>query len=91
MDFTINGQKYEATEGCCVILPPNVFHKIEGVADETHQPHVHFDFVELKDSAEIPILVQNKTSFTEKEKSYFRENFFEKNNIQILLAYFLFK
>lgn len=83
MNFTIKGQKYEATEGCCIILPPNVFHKIEGVAEETHQPHVHFDFVELENSEEIPVLVQNKKTFTAVEKNYFRENFFIKNNVDI--------
>lgn len=83
MKFTINGKEHIASEGYCVIIPPNVHHIIEGMDDDTYQPHIHFDFVEKEDSYEIPILVQMQNNFTEKEKSYFRENFFAKNNIDI--------
>ena len=83
MKFTFEGIEYYAEEGSCIIIPPNVHHKIEGVLDDTWQPHVHFDFLELPNSSEVPILLQLPKKETDLEKEYFRENFFSKNNIII--------
>lgn len=83
LKFTIDKKEYFADEGSCVIIPPNLFHKIEGAAEETFQPHVHFDFVELPDSKELPILVHKQEKFNKKELSYFRPNFFKENDIFI--------
>ena len=83
MKFTFDDKVYYADEGCCVIIPPNVYHKIEGVIDDTWQPHVHFDFIELPDSKDVPILLQILDNPTEKELSFFRKNFFQENNINI--------
>lgn len=83
MKFTFEGKEYYAEEGSCIIIPPNVHHKIEGVLDDTWQPHVHFDFVELPDSKDVPILLQLSKNSNDIENSYFRENFFKKNNINI--------
>lgn len=83
MKFTFENKSYIADEGCCVIIPPNVKHKIEGLQDETYQPHVHLDFIERPDSEELPIPTHLLRSLTEKEKSYFRPNFFKENNINI--------
>lgn len=81
--FTFEGVEYDADEGSCIIIPPNTYHKIEGVMDDTWQPHIHFDFVELSDSKDVPILIQPPKNENDIEKSYFRENFFKKNNINI--------
>lgn len=83
MKFTIDKKIYIADEGSCVILPPNKLHKIEGLVDETFQPHVHFDFFELEDSKEVPILTSLISNMTEDEKKYFRRNFFQENCIHI--------
>lgn len=83
LKFTIEDKEYFASEGSCVILPPNVYHKIEGVDNETYQPHIHLDFIEQENSAEVPILLQMQKYFSDEEKLYFRENFLKKNNIDI--------
>lgn len=83
LKFTIEGKSYIVEEGSCVILPPNVLHKIEGLDNDTFQPHVHFDFIERDDSEELPILLSINKNMSKKEKNYFRPNFFKENNINL--------
>ena len=66
MKFTFQNETYIADEGCCIIIPPNVYHKIEGVEDNTWQPHIHFDFIELPDSKKVPILLSMTSNLEEK-------------------------
>ena len=80
MKFTFDKKVYIAEEGCCVIIPPNIYHKIEGMEDDTWQPHVHFDFIELPDSNKIPILLSLNENI---DKNLFRPNFFKENGIEI--------
>ena len=83
MKFTFKEQVYIADEGSCVIIPPNTYHKIEGVQDDTWQPHVHFDFFELPNSKNVPILLQLPKKKGDIDPTLFRKNFFEENNIYI--------
>ena len=80
MKFTFEDKVYIADEGYCIIIPPNIHHIIEGVEDDTWQPHIHFDFIELLDSKKVPILL----SLTDKiDAKCFRPNFFKENGIEI--------
>ena len=83
MKFTFKNQEYIAYEGNCVIIPPNTYHKIEGVEDDTWQPHVHFDFFELPNSKNVPILLQLPKKKSDIDPTLFRSNFFEENEINI--------
>ena len=81
--LTINRKVFYVSEGSCIILPPNVYHKIEGVDDSTWQPHVHFDFVELPDSSEVPVSFKTLNNMEENEKKYMRKNFFQEHKIHV--------
>lgn len=83
MKFTFEGIEYYADEGSVILIPPNIYHKIEGLVDDTWQPHVHFDFWETPNSNDVPILLQIPTNINDIDQTYFRENFFKKNNINI--------
>ena len=80
MKLTFDNEVYIADEGSCIIIPPKVHHKIESLENDTWQPHIHFDFFELPDSKKTPILLSLDDEIDPK---YFRENFFEENNINI--------
>lgn len=83
LKLTIDKKIYYVNEGSCIILPPNVQHKIEGIDDSTWQPHVHFDFYELPDSDEVPVSFKTLNNMEEKEKKYMRKNFFLEHKIHI--------
>lgn len=83
LKFTIENKVYIVEEGSCVILPPNVYHKIEWYKEDAWQPHVHFDFIETKKSDDIPISNKLKKKMSEGELKYFTDNFFKTNNVKI--------
>lgn len=83
MKITINGNEYIVKENDLVIIPPDTPHTIEWNGENCHQPHVHFDFYHLSDSEEVGVSMLKKEDMNEKERKFFRPNFFLENNIEI--------
>ena len=83
LKFIIDGKEYIAKENDLVVLHPKVQHYIGWNGENCSQPHVHFDFVELENSKDITVSTICEDLMNEYEKSLFRENFYQKNNIDI--------
>jgi len=83
MKLTIKNKVHIAEEGSCIVIPPDMPHILEGCDTDIWQPHVHFDFYEEKNSREVPVSTKLRSQMTDTELTYFRENFFQKHNIQI--------
>lgn len=83
MKFTIDGVEYLAEQNDCVVLRPNILHKIEWGGENCDQPHVHFDFYVKDDSEEVRVSLFRKDEMTQKEQTWFRDDFFAQNNIDI--------
>ena len=83
MKITIEDKVYLVEKNDCVILRPNVFHKIEWGGEDCEQPHVHFDFLELPDSKDVTVSMVRKDQMTPRQLEYFRKDFFAENNINI--------
>ncbi len=83
MKFTIDKKVYIVQDGTCVIIPPDVPHKIEWYETDAWQPHVHFDFYEEENSKDVPVSTKQKSQMSETELTFFREDFFKKHNINI--------
>ncbi|MDD3106260.1 MAG: AraC family transcriptional regulator [Bacilli bacterium] len=83
MKITIEDQVYYAKKNDCILLRPNVYHKIEWSGVDCDQPHVHFDFYYQDDSKEVQISMLRKEHMNQKELTLFREDFYKSNQIDI--------
>ncbi len=83
MSIEIEGKRYIVKEGDMILIPPNVHHRITWHKTDCCQPHVHFDFEKDEFSKVIPISFKRKEDMTETEISYFRENFLNKNGLNL--------
>ena len=83
LKLNIEGVEYIAKENDLVVLRPNVHHHISWNNENCSQPHVHFDFVELRDSKVISVSKTTKDQMSDFELKLFREDFFEANNIDM--------
>lgn len=83
MKVTINDKVYIVKENDCVILRPNILHKIEWHEEDCEQPHVHFDFFQLSDSEKIHISMKRSEHMTIKEKTFFRSDYFKENHMDL--------
>ncbi|MBN2503824.1 MAG: AraC family transcriptional regulator [Bacilli bacterium] len=83
MKFTIDNEVYIAEENDCVFLRPDVLHKIEWAGEDCEQPHVHFDFFVEENSDEVRVSLFRKDEMTPKERTWFREDFFKANKIDL--------
>ncbi len=83
LKFTIDGKVYIARQNDIVLLRPNVPHIIEYNGEPCSQPHVHFDFYERDDSEKVTVSRIQKNQMTEEELSYFREDFYKANSINM--------
>jgi AraC-like DNA-binding protein len=83
MKITIEDKVYYAKKNDCILLRPNVYHKIEWDGVDCEQPHVHFDFYYQENSPEVQVSMIKKDQMSEKELGYFREDFYKKHNLNI--------
>lgn len=83
LKFTIEGNTYIAKQNDCVILRPNIHHIIEWNGETCSQPHVHFDFYNHTDKEMVKVSKIRKTQMNKEELTWFREDFFKKNNIDM--------
>ncbi len=83
MKITIKDNVYIVKENDCVILRPNVYHKIEWHEEDCEQPHVHFDFFQHPDNELVQISMKQREHMSSKEISYFRSDYFKENNIDL--------
>lgn len=83
MKITIGDTVYHAKKDDCIILRPYVYHKIEWGGEDCSQPHVHFDFFEQPDSADVTVSMLQTHQMTPKQHTYFRKNYFKENNLEI--------
>lgn len=83
MSIEIEGSQYIAKEGDMILIPPDVHHRITWYKTDCCQPHVHFDFEKDEFSKNIPISFKRKEDMNETEISYFREDFFKKNGLNL--------
>jgi len=83
MKVTIEDKVYFVEKNDCIILPPNVFHRIEWSGEDCEQPHVHFDFFVKEDSNDVSVSMIRRDQMTPHQLTFFRENYFAENNIVI--------
>ena len=83
LKFTIEGKVYIAKQNDLVLLRPGVHHIIEYNGEPCSQPHVHFDFYERDDSSLVTVSRVERSQMTKEELSYFREDFYKTNNINM--------
>jgi AraC-like DNA-binding protein/quercetin dioxygenase-like cupin family protein len=83
MKITIEDKVYFVEKNDCVILRPNVYHKIEWAGEDCEQPHVHFDFFSQNDSEDVSVSMVRRDQMTPRQLTFFREDYFTKNDITI--------
>ena len=83
LKIKIEDTEYIARENDLVILRPNVYHHISWNNENCIQPHIHFDFVELRDSSGISVSMITREQMTNYELTLFREDFYKANDIEI--------
>lgn len=83
MQITVNGKTYIARENDIFILRPGMHHILEWNGENCNQPHVHFDFKKLADSEKVGISFIRRDQMTPEQLSFYREDFFKANNIDI--------
>jgi len=83
MKVTIDGKPYYPKKNDCILLRPDVHHVIEWSGEDCEQPHVHFDFEWREDASEVGVSMLRKQDMSEKEKGYFRPDFYEEKGIDI--------
>lgn len=83
LKFTINNKVYIARQNDVVLLRPNEHHIIEYNGEICSQPHIHFDFYERDDSSKVTVSKITKNQMTKEELTYFREDFYKANNINM--------
>ena len=83
LKFVIEGKTYIAKQNDLVALRPNVHHIIEWNNENCYQPHVHFDFNKKEDSSKVKVSKIRKSLMTEEELTYFREDFYKANGIDM--------
>ena len=83
LKITIEGEEYIARENDLVVLRPNVHHHISWNNENCIQPHIHFDFVELRDSMAISVSLSTREHMSNYELTLFREDFYKANDIDI--------
>ncbi|MFP4177512.1 MAG: AraC family transcriptional regulator [Acholeplasmataceae bacterium] len=83
MRITIADRTYTVSENDCILLRPDVYHRIEWAGEDCEQPHVHFDFFYRDDSPEVTVSMKLKEHMTERELSYFREDYYAANGLDI--------
>lgn len=83
MRITANGKTHIARENDVFILRPGVHHILEWNGEDCNQPHVHFDFVKLPDSEKVSISFVRRDEMTPEQLSFYREDFFAANGIDL--------
>ena len=83
MKITIEGESYIVKEDDCILLRPNIHHKIEWNGEDCLQPHVHFDFSYTSQSKITPVSMITKDRMNEKELSLIQKDWFKENSIAI--------
>lgn len=89
MKFTFDDEVYYAEQNDCVVLRPDIHHKIEWGGIDCEQPHVHFDFEYQNDSEEVLVSLFRKDQMTPKERTYFRKDFLKENKIDLPYVFHL--
>jgi AraC-like DNA-binding protein len=83
MKVTIEDKVYYPEKNDCILLRPNVYHKIEWSGEDCDQPHVHFDLYAQSDSPEVSVSMLLRDQMNAKQISFFRKDYFLENDIAI--------
>ena len=89
MRITIEDVEHIVKEGDVVLLRPHVPHKIEWNGEDCKQPHVHFDFIERGDSNNVGVSLKTSAQMSREDIARFRDDYLEKNNIEIPFVFHL--
>lgn len=87
MKVTINHQVYHVKENDVIFLRPHDHSIFEWDGVDCKQPHVHFDFYKDDKSQNIPISLKREEQMSSLEKTYFREDFYKSNHLDIPHVY----
>ncbi len=83
MRITVDGETHIARENDIFILRPGVHHILEWNGEDCNQPHVHFDFKKQPDSEKVGISFVRRDQMPSEQLSFYREDFFRQNDIDI--------
>lgn len=82
--ISVDGQDYKCVPDDIIFLKPKKDHILKSLSNAIiHQPHIHFDFYTEENSPDVKVSFKKIEQMTSEEKSLFREDISEKNNLEL--------